>query len=286
MYNDRSMSRELDALTASTLKYLREHWWDESFARFLVEVLQPRPGCRILDVGCGPATAGLSLAAQGIEDVPIVGVDVAREKVAVASSRPAGPLRLAFAAGDAAALPFACASFDSTFCVAVLQHANAASEPVHEFARVTRPGGRILVVEPDNSARYWFSSVESGMRAFEVGSRFYNAVALSRGDTRDPAVGPKLPQIFAQHGIEPLSVRMFPVSVARLGNPPWDIWENRLETAHRAAEQARDEAIRRLGVEYRQLLERYAEEAAVAGRELVEIQCTLLVATAGRRTAE
>ena len=79
---------------------------------------------------------------------------------------------------------------------------------------------------------------------------------------------------------------MFPVSVTRIGNPRWAIWENRLEVARQATERARDEAIRRLGIEYRQLLERYAEEAAVAGRELVEIQSTLLFATAGRRLAE
>jgi ubiquinone/menaquinone biosynthesis C-methylase UbiE len=281
------MSRELDALNASTLKYLREHWWDDPFAKFLVEALKPCPGCRILDVGCGPGTAEWSLVERAPCDVTVVGIDVALDKLrAAAASTHAGRARVDFAAGDASALPFACASFDSTFCVAVLQHVNSISETVHEFARVTRPGGRVLVVEPDNSARYWFSSEESGMQAFETGSRFYNAVALSHGDTTDPAVGPKLPQIFAQHRIQPLSVQMFPVSITRLGNPPWEIWESRLETARVASEQARDESIRRLGIEYRKLLERYAEDAAVAGRELVEIQSTLLFATAGRRMAE
>ncbi len=281
------MSRDLDALTASTLKYLREHWWDEAFAKFLVHALQPKPGCRLLDVGCGPGTAEFSLAARGLSDATIVGVDLAIDKLtsALAAGRP-DRLTVTFAAGDAAALPFACASFDSTFCVAVLQHANSISEPVREFARVTRPGGRILVVEPDNSARYWYSSVESGMQAFEIGSRFYNAVALSRGDTTDPAIGPKVPQIFTRHGIQPLTVRTFPVSVTRIGNPPWDAWENRLDVARRATEAARDEAIRRLGNDYRQVLERYAEEAAVAGRGLVEIQSTILFATVGRRLPE
>lgn len=283
------MPGEIDALTASTLKHLRERWWDDSFAAFLAEVLQPKPGCRLLDVGCGPGTAEFSLVAHGLRDVTIVGIDVAQDKLAAAAAaarRRPRDVDLAFAVGDAGALPFACASFDSTFCVAVLQHANRIHEPVRELARVTRAGGRILVVEPDNSARYWFSSVETGMQAFEMASRFYNAVALSRGDTSDPAVGPKLTQIFAQHGIRPLSVRMFPVSVTQLGNPEWSIWENRLEVARQATADARDEAIRRLGIEYRQLLERYAAEAAVAGPDLVEIQSTLLFATAGRRLAE
>ncbi len=283
------MPGDIDALTASTLKHLRERWWDDSFAKFLAEVLQPRPGCRLLDVGCGRGTAEFSLAAHGLRDVTIVGVDIAQDTLMAAGAtarRQRDEVNLAFAVGDAAALPFDCASFDSTFCVAVLQHANRIHDPVREFARVTRAGGRILVVEPDNSARYWFSSVESGMQAFEMASRFYNAVALSRGDASDPAIGPKLTQIFAQHGIAPLGVRMFPVSLTRLGNPEWAVWENRLEVARQATAEARDDAIRRLGIEYRQLLERYAEEAAVAGPDLVEIQSTLLFATAGKRLAE
>ena len=40
------------------------------------------------------------------------------------------------------------------------------------LARVTRPGGRVLIVEPDNAARYWFSSVQSaGREAFEISLR-------------------------------------------------------------------------------------------------------------------
>lgn len=281
------MSREMDALTACTLKHLREHWWDDAFAKFLHAVLQPQRGCRLLDVGAGPGTAAFSLAALGLRDATIVGIDLAIDKLLPGvGRRPPDAMRIAFAAGDASALPFDCASFDSTFCVAVLQHCNGIDEPIREFARVTRPGGRILVVEPDNSARYWFSSAESGMQAFEIGSRFYNAVALSRGDTTEPAVGPKLPQIFTQHGIQLLSINVFPVSAARIGNPPWAVWENRLETARQATDHARNESIKRLGIEYGHVLERYAEEAVVAGRELVEIQSTLLFATAGRRLAE
>jgi 2-polyprenyl-3-methyl-5-hydroxy-6-metoxy-1,4-benzoquinol methylase len=101
------MSRELDALTASTLKYLRERWWDDGFAKFLAEVLEPKPGCRLLDVGCGPGTAGFSLAAHGLRDVTIVGVDLAGDKLAsaVAAPRP-DRVRLAFAAAAVAGREF------------------------------------------------------------------------------------------------------------------------------------------------------------------------------------
>ena len=48
----------------------------------------------------------------------------------------------------------------------MLQHITDVGEALREFARVTRPDGRILAVEPDNAARYWYSSCPAGMDAF------------------------------------------------------------------------------------------------------------------------
>ena len=42
----------IDALTSPTLKHLRARWWNDDFTEFLAETLRPRPGNRILDVGC------------------------------------------------------------------------------------------------------------------------------------------------------------------------------------------------------------------------------------------
>jgi ubiquinone/menaquinone biosynthesis C-methylase UbiE len=49
--------------------------------------------------------------------------------------------------GDAAALPFEYGSFDIAGCVRVLHHVRRPELVVSELARVTRPGGRILVVD-------------------------------------------------------------------------------------------------------------------------------------------
>ena len=78
------MSRELDALTSSTLKHLREQWWTDTFTEFLVETLRPRAGKRILDVGCGTGIAEVSLARMRLSQVELFGVDL------VARSRPRG----------------------------------------------------------------------------------------------------------------------------------------------------------------------------------------------------
>jgi ubiquinone/menaquinone biosynthesis C-methylase UbiE len=276
------MTRDLDALTSSTLKHLREHWWNDAFASFLEDTLRPRPGKSILDVGCGSGTAEVSLARLRLSQMRLVGVDLLVDRVRAATAATRGiNARVLYAVADACHLPFADASFDSTFCVAVLQHIRDIGRALGELARVTRPGGRVLVVEPDNAARYWYSSVLSGMQADELGRRFFAGLAAARGDASDSAVGPLVPSLFAALGVEPVSVQLFPVSVSHLGSPPASLWENRRHTVRSAIDKAPGESLKRLGADYLKAIERYAQEADRAGTSFVEIQNTMLFATVG-----
>jgi ubiquinone/menaquinone biosynthesis C-methylase UbiE len=278
------MSRDVDGLTSATLKHLRERWWDDSFTDFVKDTLQPRPGRRILDVGCGTGTAEVKLSRLRLTQVDLFAVDLLTDRViqAHAAAR-SHNIDAHFASADACRLPFANASFDSVFCVAVLQHIGDVRSAVEEMARVTRPGGRIVAVEPDNSARYFYSSVEDGHRAHEAARRFFSALADARGDLSDPAVGPQLPTMFSQSGIEPLSVHVFPVSGARLGAPAADVWQNRHAAVSAEIERAPSESIRRLGQDYLKILDRYAAAASAASNGFVEIQNAMLFATVGQR---
>jgi SAM-dependent methyltransferase len=278
------MSRDLDALTSSTLKHLREFWWDDAFTAFLGETLRPRPGRRILDVGCGTGTAELSLARLRLSQMQMFGVDLVPERVRDAHKATRGiNVRVGYAAADACRLPFAAGVFDSTYCVAVLQHIRDLPGALGEIARVTKAGGRVLVVEPDNTARYWFSSVPSGMETFEIGRRFFSGLGVARGEAPAIAVGPLVPGLFGATGIEPVSVNLFPVSVAHLGAPPATFWESRRTAVREAIAKAPDESLRRLGADYLKAIDQYAREAAAAGPSFVEIQNTMLFATVGQR---
>ena len=207
------MTATIDALTSPTLKHLREAWWDDVFTEFLVETLKPRSGNRILDVGCGEGLAEVALGRLHISQVRLVGVDLNVDNVLTASQETASHnQRVTFAAADACRLPFRDGVFDSIYSVAVLQHVNDVETAVAEFARVTAPRGRVVAVEPDNSARYGFSSTPAGRRAFELSRPFFNALSGQQADGRTSAVGPNLPRLFSERGIEPLEVRLFPVS--------------------------------------------------------------------------
>jgi SAM-dependent methyltransferase len=167
--------------------------------------------------------------------------------------------------------------------VAVLQHLRDVPMALAEFARVTRPGGRILAVEPDNEARYWFSSIPSGVEAFELGRRFFTALALARGEAPPAAIGPALPGLFTAAGIEPLSVDLFPVSGSYVGAPPAAVWQIRKEAIEAAIAQAPDESLRRLGSDFAAAVARYGRDATAAGSSFVEIQNAMLFASVGQR---
>ncbi len=278
------MIAAIDALTSDTLKHLRERWWDDAFTAFIVETLRPRPGHRILDIGCGEGVAELSLRRLQISQLQLVGVDLVPRKLddALRAMR-AHNYEASFAAADVCRLPFRDGLFDAIYCVAVLQHVVDVEAAVGECVRVTRPGGRVVAVEPDNSTRYFYSSVSSGQAAFDSARRFFGEIAAASRGSGDGAAGPRLPSLFAAHGVVPVAVRLFPVAHARLGQRDQAVWRDRRAAVERAMGPAPADPIRALAADHLLALERYEADSHGAGATFVEIQHTMLFATVGER---
>jgi ubiquinone/menaquinone biosynthesis C-methylase UbiE len=274
----------IDVLTAPTLKYVRERWWDEAFTAFLADTLRPRPGNRILDVGCGEGLAEIQIGRLHISQLRLVGVDVMIERVMVARHETAAHnQRVGFATADAHDLPFGDGVFDAVFCVAMLQHMTDVAQAVRELVRVTGEGRRILAVEPDNSARYWYSSVPAGQRVFETAGRFFSAASAAGGEAPDATVGPHLASLFAQSGAEPVAVRLFPVSQVELGPPAPEVWTRRRMSVEQAIARTPEAPVRALGQDYLDALGQYEQEARDAGQAFTEIQHTMLFATVAQK---
>ncbi len=109
----------------------------------VLELLAPFTGEeRALDVGCGTGALAYALAPHVRE---VVGID--ESEAYVAAAREHAPPGCTFLVGDAAALPFPYGDFDLVGCLRVLHHVARPELVVSEIARVTRPGGRILLVD-------------------------------------------------------------------------------------------------------------------------------------------
>ncbi len=280
------MARDIDILTAPNLKHLRDRWWDAAFDQFISETLQPAAEEWVLEVGAGAGLADLTLALLK-PGARYIGIDRRRDRVREAQSaaRHRG-LSISLAAAEAASLPFRDASFASALCVGVLQYAGDPAELVRELARVTRVDGRVLIVEPDNASRLWFSSLPSGMRVFALSEEFWRAQA----NPPIRAIGPRVPELCRASGIDPISVHTFPVTGTRLGAPVPRVWQTRrdeiaqlVEASPQAQTSTRAQtSIRSIGEEWLRALERYAADSVQAGPAFLEIQHTMLVATVGQ----
>jgi SAM-dependent methyltransferase len=97
---------------------------------------------RALDVGCGTGALAYALAPLVGE---VVGVDSDERSLELARSH--APPGCTFVLGDAAALAFPYGDFDLVGCLRVLHHVRRPELVVSELARVTRPGGRILLAD-------------------------------------------------------------------------------------------------------------------------------------------
>jgi SAM-dependent methyltransferase len=102
----------------------------------------PRGDERALDVGTGAGALAFALAPIVRE---VVGIDPVPELLALGRER--APANVELVEGDGAALPFEDGSFDLAGTLRTLHHVRRPELVMAEMARVTRPGGRVLVID-------------------------------------------------------------------------------------------------------------------------------------------
>jgi SAM-dependent methyltransferase len=115
----------------------------EDLAARVRRLLGPFVGTELaLDSGCGTGALAAALA-------PLVGKVVGTDTDLdyLEAARALGLENAEFVEGDATKLPFEYGKFDLSGCVRLLHHVRRPELAVSELARVTRPGGRILIVD-------------------------------------------------------------------------------------------------------------------------------------------
>jgi ubiquinone/menaquinone biosynthesis C-methylase UbiE len=133
---------------------LRSHRWRtaENSAAYLLPHL--RAGQSLLDVGCGPGTITLDLAAR-VAPGPVLGIDAAADAIAAASEANTRRDQVTFAVGDVYALDAEDATYDVVHAHQVLQHLSDPVAALREMRRVTRADGVVAVRDSDYAAFTW-----------------------------------------------------------------------------------------------------------------------------------
>jgi demethylmenaquinone methyltransferase/2-methoxy-6-polyprenyl-1,4-benzoquinol methylase len=109
--------------------------------RAVAQAVDARPGERVLDLAAGTGSSSMPFAAAGAQ---VVAADFSLGMLRVGKA--AHP-DLDLLAGDALRLPFADASFDVVTISFGLRNVSDVDTALGEMARVTKPGGRLVVCE-------------------------------------------------------------------------------------------------------------------------------------------
>lgn len=111
-------------------------------------------GLDVLEIGCGTGVVTRELARRIGPGGRLVGSDPSDGMVAVARqlAAEAGQSGIEFEVQDGGSLPYPDATFDLVCAVTVFSHVPAREAVLREVARVTKPGGRVLIVDGDFAA--------------------------------------------------------------------------------------------------------------------------------------
>lgn len=139
----------------------------QAMFRTLIDLIAPRPGEAILDVGCGSGALDRALARRVAGANPVTAVDanpfLLREAAALARHEGLADA-IRFAPGNAEAVPFADASFGCAYSITVLEECDA-DRAIAELARVVKPGGRVgVVVRAIDLPQWWNLDVPEPIR--------------------------------------------------------------------------------------------------------------------------
>ena len=167
-------------------------------ARGVMSALTSRPGEDVLDAGCGPGVASLTLSQQGYR---VTAIDTDPAKIETLRLLGCSPDQsLAPQLATVCDLPFRDASFDKVLCAEVLEHVEDDRRAVSELARVLRPGGVLVITVP---------SEQSIAHAYE--DEF--------GHARPGYTSESLLSLLREHHLSPLSCRSYLRS--RFGEWAW-----------------------------------------------------------------
>lgn len=162
---------------------------DQSWRKKTVRSLELKPGARVLDLATGTADLAIMIARQH-PHVTLVGVDPSPKMLEVGQKKlDAEQLaeRIELAVGDAQALNFPDRSFDGVSIAFGIRNVPDRLKGLKEMARVTKPGGRIAILELSEPrggllgplARFHVHSVVPAVGALLSGAKEYHYLQRS-----------------------------------------------------------------------------------------------------------
>lgn len=149
-------------------------WWStllsadgiQAWHRAAIQWLELEPGQRVLDVGCGTGRATREMAVAVGRQGEVVGLDPADGMLAQARGLtvPVHAAPIQWVKGRAEALPFDDQKFDRVTAQFSLRNAQDWQAAVGELWRVTKPGGRLVILDVVQPVTTWGTVAWRGLQ--------------------------------------------------------------------------------------------------------------------------
>lgn len=179
-----------------------------------LEVLSPRPGEWVIDVGCGPGLLVHELAVEIGPKGRVIGVDTSLPMLQLADRRCADLPQVELVESDAANLVADDGTFDALACIQVLLYIEDIGEMLREMHRVLKSGGRVAIMETD-----WRGAV------LNSSDPTLTAKMMAAWDQTVPS--PNLPvrlgPLLRQHGFVAVRVEAIPILVTTHLTEGWSV---------------------------------------------------------------
>lgn len=148
-YQDVDRTADPDAFVR-TMDEVRKATGPEAWKARSFTLIGAAEGMALLDAGCGSGDDVRALAALVGSNGRVVGIDSSETMIEEARKRSEGStLPMEFRVADVHALDFADATFDGCRTDRVFPHVRDPAQALSELVRVLRPGGRLVLTEPD-----------------------------------------------------------------------------------------------------------------------------------------
>jgi ubiquinone/menaquinone biosynthesis C-methylase UbiE len=211
------VSEESQPHSAEHFGEQRDFWWHRDFLDLMARRWKLAEAGSLADIGCGLCHWSRLLYPYLQKPARLAGVDreehwvnEGRQKFLRAFPEVSDDL-VTFVRGEASDIPLPEDSFDVVTCQTVLMHLADPKAALREMARILRPGGLLICVEPNNLWNYLaFTSttesepVETLTRRFEFWLRYHRGKKL-RG-AGDHSIGDLLPGYVAELGLAEIQV--------------------------------------------------------------------------------
>ncbi|WP_230680128.1 class I SAM-dependent methyltransferase [Pontibacter rufus] len=215
----------------------REYWWNDDYLELLANRLYIPYTQTLVDIGCGKGMMGFKFSKYLPDGATVYGVDYEPGYIAEAQQRAQSiyghnHINYAFKVGNATDIPLPDNIADLTLCQTLLIHVKNPQRVIDEMIRVTKPGGWVLALEPNNLVpnlmfdRYGETDfdVESTLDVLEIKLRIEKGKKnLGEGFN---SLGDVLPDLYLKAGLLDTKVWISDKALAII--PPYDTQEKML----------------------------------------------------------